>query len=68
MKWEAAMSGEPERESDQYERHLAAEIAAMLPDTRVDAFRLLRLVLATLEMKLPRTAPEISEPTRAEGP
>lgn len=43
-----------QRESDQYDRHLAAEIMAMLPYAEMDATRILGLVHEMLNMKVRR--------------
>ena len=62
-----AMSGDQnalnaEREDQGHcERHLAAEIVAMLPYTRIDALRVLRLVIDILEMEPPPSAPQIGD-------
>jgi hypothetical protein len=46
-----------------YERHLAAEIVAMLPYVRRDAWRILRLVHEMLNMQMPLGATgELREP------
>jgi hypothetical protein len=55
---EAALASECEDCGD-YERHLAAEIIAMLPYDRADALRVLRLVDAILNLA---PKPQLSEP------
>ena len=57
---EAREANEPYLAS--YERRLAAEIVAMLPDSPDEALRVLATVDAMLNVKLPPREPPASEP------
>jgi hypothetical protein len=48
------VSEREQRESDQYDRHLAAEIMAMLPYAQTDATRILGLVHEMLTLRVRR--------------
>jgi DNA-directed RNA polymerase subunit F len=51
---EAALSAdELRREPENYHRHLAAEVVALLPESKADARLVLRLASAMLEMNDP---------------
>jgi hypothetical protein len=56
-----ALAKEQRQEDGHYERHLAGEIIAMLPVAPDEAWRVLAIVDAMLNVKLPPREPQLPD-------